>query len=304
MIHIQRLRILMNRYENILKGAATWGSFFRQNPDVFAKMYLHIDLKIFQRLLLVMMFWSTTFVFIACRGLGKTYLSAIYCVTRAILYPGTRICIASGTRGQAALVLEKIIQELKPNSPELAAEIDEKNTKIGGQEPQIAFKNTSIIKVVTAGESARGNRCNVLLLDEYRLLTKDVIETILSKFLNYRRMPKYSKLSPEERKAEYNKEKWLTMYLSSAYFKDHWAYTKCIDTFNAMKTGKRQFICGFPYQLAIESGFLDVEKVEEEMLESNFSEIKWSINISVLLKLIEPIYPIGVPIFIGANRGI
>ncbi len=33
--------------------------------------------------------------------IGKTFLSAIYCVVRCILYPGTKICIASGTRGQA-----------------------------------------------------------------------------------------------------------------------------------------------------------------------------------------------------------
>lgn len=33
--------------------------------------------------------------------LGKSFLSAVYCVTRCILFPGTKICVASGTRGQA-----------------------------------------------------------------------------------------------------------------------------------------------------------------------------------------------------------
>ena len=51
--------------------------------------------------------------------------------------------------------------ELKPNSPELAAEIDEKESKINGTNAQIVFKNSSYIKVVTASDSARGN---VLLL--------------------------------------------------------------------------------------------------------------------------------------------
>ena len=46
--------------------------------------------------------------------------------------------------------------ELKPNSPELAAEIDEKQTKINGTNAQIVFKNSSYIKVVTASDSARG----------------------------------------------------------------------------------------------------------------------------------------------------
>lgn len=60
------------------------------------------------------------------------------------------------------------------------------------------------------------NRCNVLLLDEYRLISKDTIDTVLRKFLTLRRMPRYEELTDEERKIEYAKEKNLTMYLSSA----------------------------------------------------------------------------------------
>lgn len=266
----------MSRYEKIMEGAALWGAFYRANPDKFAEDYLHIRLKVFQKILLVMMFWSNVFIFIACRGIGKTFLSAIYCVIRCILYPGTRICIASGTRGQAILVLEKIIQELKPRSPELCAEINEKETKINNTVGLIVFHNTSVIKVVTAGESARGNRANVLLLDEYRLIPKSVIDTILDKFLNYRRMPIYSELSEDERKAEYAKEKGLTLYLSSAYYKDSWAYLKCEDVYEAMMSGKRrQFVCGFPYELSLSEGLLDPEKVLEDISASDFNEPTW-----------------------------
>ena len=258
----------MDRYERTLNGAALWIAYFREYPEAFAEQYLHIKLRLFQKILLIMMFWSTIFVLIACRGIGKTYISAIYCVTRCVLYPGTKVCIASGKRSQAINVLEKITQELMPNSPELCAEI--KETKTNGTNAYIIFHNTSVIKVVTAAESARGNRCNVLLLDEYRLISKDTIDTILRKFLTQRRMPKYEQLTDKERKREYAKEKNLTMYLSSAYFKDHWSYTKCLDTFKAMLDDKRrQFVCGFPYQLSIEEGLLDPETVADEMSESD-----------------------------------
>lgn len=268
-----------DRYDRVLNGAALWGAYYRSNPDKFVWDYLHIRLKIFQKILLVMMFWSNVFVFIACRGIGKTFLSAIYCVVRCILYPGTRICIASGTRGQAILVLEKIVQELKPRSEELCAEINEKETKINNTVGQIVFNNTSVIKVVTAADSARGNRCNVLLLDEYRLLSKSVIDTVLDKFLNYRRAPLYEELTEEQRKEEYNKEKNLTMYLSSAYYKDHWAYLKCEDVYAAMVSGTRkQFVCGFPYQLSLEEGLLDPDKVVDEMEASDFNEISWKME--------------------------
>ena len=273
----------MTRYEKVLRGAAFWGAYYRYNPDKFAKDYLHLNLKKFQKLLIVMMFWTNIFVWVAARGLGKSFLSAIYCVIHAILYPGTKICIASGTRGQAILVLEKIIQELVPRSEELRAEIDWKETKVNNTVGQVVFKNTSVIKVVTASDSSRGNRCNVLLLDEFRLISKDVIDTILRKFLTYRRLPDYVKLTDEERKAEYNKEKNLTIYLSSAYFKDHWAYTKCEDTYAAMISGKRkQFICGFPYQLALEEGLLDPDSVIDDMAESDFSEIKFGMEMEAM----------------------
>lgn len=272
-----------SRYQRVMEGAAYWGSYYRHNVDKFVEDYLHIKLRLFQRILLTMMFWSTTFVYIASRGQGKSFLSAIYCVVRCILYPGTKVCIASGTRGQAVNVLEKILLELKPKSEELRAEIDDRETKITGAEAKIVFKNTSVIKVVTASDSSRGNRCNVLLLDEYRLISKDTITTVLNKFLTLRRMPEYSELTDDEKKREYSKEKNLTLWLSSAFFKDHWSYMKCEDTLNAMTDDNRkQFVCGFPYQLSISEGLLDPDAVADEMSESDFSEIKWGMEMDAL----------------------
>ena len=274
---------MTSRKERILAGVAQWCSYYRANPHRFAKDYLHLNLHLFQKILIVMMNWSTTTAFIGSRGIGKSFLSAVFCVIRCILYPGTKICIASGTRGQSINVLEKIILELKPNSPELAAEIDEKETKINGTNAQIVFKNSSYIKVVTASDSARGNRANLLLLDEFRMISKDVVDTILRKFLTQKRMPRYEELSKEERKAEYAKEKNKTMYLSSAYFVDHWSYLKCTDTCRFMLDDtKRQFVCGLPYQLSITEGLLDADTVADEMAETDFNEIKFQMEYEAL----------------------
>ena len=272
-------------YDNVsqqtLDAVEEWASYYRANPHRFAKDILNLDLRLFQKILLVMMNTAVSFVFIASRGLGKSFLSAVFCVIRAILYPGSKIVIASGTRGQAINVLEKILLELKPKSPALAFEIDEKNTKMNGTNAQIVFKNGSYIKVVTAGDSARGNRAHIVLIDEFRLVPKDTVDTILSKFLISNRMPEYLDLTKEERQIEYEKESNRTLYLSSAYFSDSWAYTKCEDTFKAMQEGNlRHFVCGFPYQIAIKEGLLSVESVEDQMRESDFSEVKWSMEMS------------------------
>ncbi len=41
-----------------------------------------------------MMNVNVVFVLIGARGIGKTFLSAVFCVIRSVLYPGSKICIA------------------------------------------------------------------------------------------------------------------------------------------------------------------------------------------------------------------
>lgn len=273
----------MTRREKILQGVARDAAYYRSNPHRFAKDYLHLDLHLFQKIVLVMMNTVTTFTFIGARGIGKTFLSAIFCTIRCILWPETKIVIASGTRGQSNLIIEKILLELKPRSPELAAEIDDKQTKSGGNDAKIVFKNGSYIKVVTSGESGRGNRANVLLLDEFRLISKDVIDTILRKFLAQKRKPAYAKIPKKERERYYSKELNQMLFLSSAFFTDHWSYRKCTDTCQFMLDDtKRQFICGLPYQLSIKEGLLDEDAVLDEMAEADFNEIKFSMEYAAL----------------------
>lgn len=140
-----------------------------------------------------------------------------------------------------------------------------------------------MIKVVTANDNARGNRCSCLILDEVRLIPKDIIDTVLRKFLTLRRMPRYSALTEEERRVEYNKERNLTCWLTSAYWADNFTYAKCIDTLKAMvDPNRRQFVCGFPYQLSILEGLLDPEAVRDDMAEQSFSEIRFSMEMEAL----------------------
>ena len=123
------------------------------------------------------------------------------------------------------------------------------------------------------------NRANVLLIDEYRMVAKDTIDTILRKFLTNPRQPKYL-ANP---KYKHLKERNKTLYLSSAFFKDHWSYTKAADNCRFMLDDQRQdFVCGFPYQLAMTEGLLFEEDVADQMAESDFSEVKWSMEMDAL----------------------
>ena len=43
---------------------------------------------------------------------------------------------------------------------------------------------------------------------------------------------------------------------------------------------RHQFVCGFPYQLSISEGLLDPDLVADEMSESGFSDVKFSMEMS------------------------
>ena len=270
--------IANQKAERIMNGVATWCSYYRANPHRFCKDYLGLNLKLFQKILIFMMNISDAFMFIAARGLGKTYLTAIYCCVRAILYPGTIICIASGARSQAVGVLEKITNLLMPDSGNLRFEIE--TSVINQQMAFIKFKNSSMIKVVTAADSARGNRAHIIIVDEFRLVSREVIDKVLKKFLTARRHPKFLD-KPEYKNLP--KEENKQIYMSSAWYKSHWSYDKLrAFSANMLDDTKQYFACGFPYQLSVKEDLLSLRSVEDDMSESDFNELSFEMEMGAI----------------------
>ncbi|GLO66144.1 terminase large subunit domain-containing protein [Oceanobacillus kimchii] len=256
----------LTKSERLMNGIGVWASFYRANPHRFVQEYLGIYLKLFQVILIYMMNHNHYFMYIASRGQGKTFLTAIYCCVRAILFPGTKIIIASGTKGQSREVIEKI-DDMRKESPNLEREI--LDLKTSTNDPKVEFHNGSWIKIVASNDGARSKRANLLIVDEFRMVDLSVINKVLRKFLTAPRNPRY--LNKEEYKdlQERNKE----IYLSSAWFTSHWSWDKLKAFYKSMIKGREYFIAGLPYQLAIKEGLLMREAVEDEMSESDFDEI-------------------------------
>lgn len=57
-----------NKSERIMNGIAVWTSFYRANPQRFAKDYLNVNLKLFQKILIYAMMHNYYFMYIAARG--------------------------------------------------------------------------------------------------------------------------------------------------------------------------------------------------------------------------------------------
>lgn len=268
-----------SKSERIMNGVNIWCSFYRANPHRFAKDYLGVELKLFQQILIFMMNISNYFMYIAARGQGKSFLIAVFCCIRCILYPGTQICVASKTRPQGIEVLEKITTILMPNSSNLRLEINEKETTINQANACVSFKNGSRIKVVVSNDNARHNRANCIIIDEFRMVDLDIINKVLRKFNTAPRQPKYLNKPEYAHLIERNKE----FYLSSAWMKSHWSWQKAkAYCKNLLDDTKRYFICGLPYELSIEEGLLSAEQVADEMSESDFNEIGWKMEMETL----------------------
>lgn len=255
----------------LMDGIGIWTSYYRLFPHLFVRDYLGINLKVFQMILLYMMSVNNVFMYLASRGQGKTFLTSIFCCTRAILYPGTKIIIAAGNIKQAIEIVEKI-QDLMNNSPNLAREIDD--LKTSPNNAGISFKNSSWLKIVASNQGARGKRANLIIVDEFRMVDKSIVDTVLRKMMS---APRYCKFMD---KPEYShlKERNKEIYLSSCWYKHHWSWEKALALFEAMTDGKSYFLCSLPYQLPIKEGLLMREQVEDEMSEADWNPISWSME--------------------------
>lgn len=117
------------------------------------------------------------------RGGGKSSLAAVYCYLKCIFEPNTKILIAGPTFRTARNIfteLEKIVKS--PNAALLAqafsAEPAHRNDLLSWQ-----INGGSIVAIPLNGEKIRGFRCNTLILDEFLLLSEDIIKNVLMPFL-------------------------------------------------------------------------------------------------------------------------
>lgn len=187
-------------------------------------------------------------------------------MTRAVLFPETKIVIAAGNLKQAIEVIGKI-QDLMGNSPNLAREIED--IKTSPNNAGVYFRNGSTIRVAASNDGARGLRANLIIVDEFRIVPLEIINKVIRKFMSAPRQPKYLQKPEYAHLKERNKE----IYLSSAWYKHHWSWEKVNAFFEAMTDGKSYFLCSLPYQLPIKEGLLMREQVEDEMSEADFNPI-------------------------------
>lgn len=195
---MSKILTLQEKEENKKK----WIVFFRYNPHRFIEMYFGIKLHPYQWLDMYAMGNNIKYAGIKSRGTAKTWEAGVYACAHAVLYPNSQITVVAETKKQAGLIVDKKIRPLAEKYVNLGREI--KNIKANNNDWEIEFFNGSIIFVVALKESARGNRSNLIIYEEFRRLNKEKIDAIIKPFKQprvtpYLSNPKYKHLVEDAR---------------------------------------------------------------------------------------------------------
>ena len=247
-------------------------SYYRYYIDEFACDILGLRLFPFQRLILRAMARYQNSMLIACRGLGKSYIVAVFYICVAILYPNIKLGIASGNSQQARnVIIQKIKGELSKNEA-IAREIKFPIRTSDG-DCVVEFKNGSEIRAITlaqdrGGDSARSWRFSYILIDEARLVKDEIIEEILIPMTKTKR----------QNAIRWNQsEKGKVIFISSAYLKTSSLYKRFKFHYEEMLKGNKDYmaIC-FPYQVGVQAGLFDQEDIEKELEKPQMTKDKFA----------------------------
>lgn len=160
---------------------ANWQLFYLNNLDIFTEEYLQVQLKHFQRQMLLDCRYYDQIDVITSRGLGKTLTTGILANNFALLLPGINILITSYTLAQGNLIINEKIDDFLSSATKGVSPVLKQLRKDGyikfTKDPNsggmiVNYGNGSKIFVVSCGDSARGFRANIVILDEARLVKK------------------------------------------------------------------------------------------------------------------------------------
>lgn len=247
-------------------------SYYRYYIDEFATDILGIELFPFQKVILRAMGRGQFSVLIACRGLGKSWIVAVFYICVSILYPNVKCGIASGNSQQARnVIIQKVKGELSKN--ETVAREMIFPIKTSSDDCYCEFKSGSEIRAITlaqdrGGDSARSWRFNYLLIDEARLVKDDIVETILIPMTKTKRQ--------NALKWKQN-EKGKVIFISSAYLKTSGLYRRFKYHFEEMVSGNKNYVAMcFPYQVGIQAGLFDADDIEQEKSKPSMTSDKFA----------------------------
>lgn len=240
-----------NNFERIID----YVTFYRRNIPVFVEHYLKIPLHWYQIIWLYLLNMYISVVIIAGRANAKSFVIAIFSCAKCILYPNTKVVIASGSKKQASLIVkEKIQKELMPKSENLRREIE--TIKTSTNDIEVVFRNGSSIVVVVGGEGALGYRSTVLIFEEFKRIPKYIVDKVLKPFQmtrpsQFRTNEECEKYGVKYKENDEFLEEAVNIYISSAAPTSHWMGKLLKDTVSSKYGDNSACMLATDYSIAL-----------------------------------------------------
>lgn len=117
------------------------------------------------------------------RGVAKSFIAAVFCFLQCLFEPGSKILIAGPTFRTARNIFTELEKMVSARGAELLAQIFSSEPSHKNDLLSWKIGDSSIVAIPLNGEKIRGFRANVLILDEFLLLSEDIVKNVLMPFL-------------------------------------------------------------------------------------------------------------------------
>lgn len=247
-----------------------WTTLFRYNPGIYAEWRLKMKLHPYQHYMLWQMFNGQVTFDMCSRNSAKTYVLGLGAVIRCLLFPNTEVVITASTIDQANKMIErKIRDEIIMKHSEVLRyflELGMIQIKRDNDVAVVLFPfNGSSIRVLPMVDSARGERCTWLILEEAMQLKKHIISAVFNPMKRPRQID-FMRTNENFKKQKRWVEQAKTTYITSNRYKSDWAYndfTNCVTGYYMNKRIKYK-VFAFDIFNVIEEGL----KTEEYLIET------------------------------------
>jgi len=270
---LKKDEISQERLEAVMPDLRKLIAYYREYPDVFVDDIKGDDCpfkfrdtqRIFLRACMRHKYVYATFT----RGFSKSFLAIMSLMLKGILFPGAKLFVTTGGKEQAALITMSKVEEICKLIPALGREInfDRGVSKTSKDNLKYVFRNGSVLDILAARESSRGQRRTGGLIEEVILVEEKSLNEIIIPTTNVDRNLPDGTTDPDE---VINQSQ---VYITSAGWKNSFAYDKQIELLIAsIFEPDKYFVFGGDYELAILEGAVKKDMVNEMKLSGTYNE--------------------------------
>lgn len=235
------------------------------NPDDVAPFKFYTYQRIFLRIAMRHRYVYATYP----RAFSKSFLSMMILMLRCILFPGSHLFVTTGGKEQAASITVSKIEEICRLIPAFHNEIKwgRGESKKSKNDAEFLFKNGSVIDILAAKESSRGQRRTGGLMEECVLIDQTALNEIIIPTTNVNR------LLPDGTRDKSEVVNKSQIYITTAGWKQSFAYAKLIELLiQSVIDPDEVMIMGGTYETPVVEGLLDEDFVDQLKVQGTYNE--------------------------------